>query len=168
MQIKTDIRKVTTRVICICLLGSMAGTAQADIVIRDVTDPATVVWTLGGGDIQYIDSVCIGVTPQSPVYDVTATGTGSGGSFFLQGPLPSATDTLSYTVQWSNKAGQTTGTALTAGQPRNTSMGNAKLDLNCNPGGMNATVIVTIPQTDLTNAPNGDYSGTLFLEVAPK
>jgi hypothetical protein len=144
-------------------------TGQAAIVIRDVTDPSPIAWTWGSGDIQYIDSICVGTDQPGNNfrYTVTATGSGAGGSFYLQGPQPASNDVLSYTVQWNNRANRTNGVTLTAGVPRNR-RANPKLDLACNIVGVNATVIVTIPETDLLNAPAGNYSGTLYLEVAPR
>lgn len=156
-------------VLFFCLAGGMMDTGQADIVIRDVTDPSPVVWAWGSGDIQYIDSVCIGTDQPgffSRIYRLTATGSGSGGSYYLQGPLPATTDVLSYTVQWNNSANQTTGNNLPAGVQRVKFM-NPKLDLACAPSGVNATVIVTISGADLLNAPAGDYSGILYLLVEP-
>ena len=160
--------------LCFCIAGGIHP-ALADIVIRDVLDPASTVWTWGSGDIQIIDSVCVGTNepPRPYRYTITATGSGSGGSFFLQGPAPLTNDVLSYTVQWNNRANRTTGANLTAGVPRNR-RARPKVDLNCLRRGtytLNASVIVTIPEagpTGLMNAPAGDYSGILYLEVAPR
>lgn len=162
-------QNVAARLLLFCLLGGMLSTGQAAIVIRDVTDPSPVLWAWGSGDIQYSDSICIGTDQTTPVirYTVTATGSGAGGSFYLQGPQPASTDVLSYTVQWNSRAGQTSGVALTAGLAKNRTA-TTELDLACSPIGVNATVIVTIPQTDLMTAPAGDYSGVLYLEVAPR
>lgn len=153
-----------------CLSSVLATPAWADIVIRDVLDPPPTIWPWGSGDILITDSVCIGTDQPgffARLYRITATGSGSGGSFFLQGPAPLNNDVLSYTVQWNSQAGQNVGTNLTAGVPQIAIM-IPKLDLNCSPSpGVNASVIVIIPQTDLLNAPAGDYSGILYLTVAP-
>lgn len=155
--------------LCTCLACGVVNPVRAEIVIRDVLDPPPTVWPWGSGDIVISDSVCVGTDQPgffARIYRIRATGSGSGGSFFLQGPSPALTDTLSYTVQWNNQANQSSGTNLTAGVQQFAFM-NPKLNLACATAGVNATVIVTIPQADLLAAPAGDYEGTLYLTVAP-
>ena len=163
------IRNVLAAALYATLASGVAIPAHAAIVIRDVTDPPPTFWNWGSGDIVITDSVCVG-TDQSGFlarwYRIGAWGTGAGGSFFLQGPAPAAGDVLSYTVQWAWSAGQTSGTNLPPLTWQIAFM-NPSLDLNCQTAGVNATVIVTIPQADLLAAPAGVYTGTLYLIVAP-
>ncbi|HID48321.1 MAG TPA: hypothetical protein EYP40_01700 [Chromatiales bacterium] len=169
-----SIHQFLTGLAGLCLAGGVMHPASADIVIRDVLDPPPAVWAWGSGDIVITDSVCVGTDqPGRLRYTITATGSGAGGSFFLQGPAPATNDVLSYTVQWNDRANQTSGVNLTAGTP-SSRRARPTVDLDCRRRGaytLNASVIVTIPETGSTgllNAPAGAYSGILYLRVAPR
>ncbi|MCG6936151.1 MAG: hypothetical protein LJE73_09695 [Proteobacteria bacterium] len=157
------------------LLGGMMEAGQAAIVIRRVADPTPQNW-LGTGPIQFTEPVCIrwntqGTTASTTQYTVTATGTGGGGAFYLQGPSPLSNDVIQYAVQWGDSATSITGVALTAGVTSSAFTPNPYLTPNPSPqipcNSDNATAIVIIPESELQNAPAGDYSGTLFMTVAP-
>jgi len=150
----------------LCLLGGMVSTVQAaDIIISSVLDPAPQKWS-GTGPIQLTQTVCVGWTPPGGAaqYTITATGTGSAGTFYLQGPSPVATDVIPYTVQWGNSATSTSGISLTPGLAVAITP-NPRSNTNCK--SVNTTVILTIQASDLQNAIAGTYSGILSMTVQP-
>jgi hypothetical protein len=96
-------------------------------------------------------------------YSVVATGSGNGGAFTLS----SGAATLAYDVQWSDTINATSGTMLQPGVASSV-FGNNDNSLACNPSQDNASLIVTIPATQLATATAGTYSGTLQIMISPE
>lgn len=101
--------------------------------------------------------------PQGLNYSVTATGSGSGGTF----ELSSGTATLAYDVQWEDSPGQPGGTMLQA-NVASPSFGNAATGFTCPQQPNTASLAVTIRAADLASAQAGLYSGSLQITIVPQ
>ena len=107
-------------------------------------------------------SVCAYASGSNPTYSVRADGSGAGGAFTLS----SGSATLAYGVRWNNQAGQSNGTALTAGASLGGQTTNAQ-NMTCSNGPpTTASLIVTLPATSLSSATAGTYNGTLTIILA--
>lgn len=110
-------------------------------------------------------SVCVySKSPPLDHYRITASGSGSGGSF----ELSSGTDNLPYEVEWSDVAGQATGTPLVAGQPLVAQQNTATID-DCSRGpATTGSLVVILRAAAVMGVTSGSYTGTLTLLVAPE
>lgn len=107
-------------------------------------------------------SLCVYANSNGNRYSVRANGSGPGGSFALSdGP-----NALTYGVEWSSSAGQTSGTSVSAGQLLIGQVSTAN-NQNCSSGNT-ASLIVAIRPSDLGSALQGNYSGTLSVTVSPE
>jgi len=115
------------------------------------------------GDQSLSQSVCAFSNSSTNGYSVVATGSGSGGAFELSGTAP-----LPYDVLWSDSAGQTGGSALTAGSASQGFTSNADHQV-CNSGPpASASLTIVIRAATIGSARAGSYSGTLQLMIAPE
>ena len=106
-------------------------------------------------------SVCVYADTATNGYDVTATGTGPGGAF----QLSSGAQSMSYEVQWSSSAGQSSGTQLAPSSPL-TGQTSSATQQTCNTGAATtASLIVVLRSAALSSATAGTYNGTLTLVV---
>jgi len=109
-------------------------------------------------------SVCLYADTATNSYDVTASGTGPGGTF----QLTSGADALGYQVQWSSSAGQTSGAQLAPNVPLTGQVASATHQ-TCGTGpATSASLIVVLPAAALSSAMAGTYNGTLTLVVGPE
>lgn len=107
--------------------------------------------------------VCANTNSPSRRYSVLAQGSGSGFAFTLK----SGSATLAYEVQWTDRAGQTTGTNLTANIVSSGFTG-INSNLNCRGGNFpDASLITILRSSSLNSARAGTYTGTLTLILAP-
>ena len=117
-----------------------------------------------GTDALNAQSVCAYSNSPTNGYRVTATGSGTGNAF----TLASGGRRLAYEVQWSQQAGQTTGTQLTAGVPL-TGLISTATQQACNAGPItSASLIIVARASQLSTATAGAYSGTLTLLIGPE
>jgi hypothetical protein len=118
-------------------------------------------------DATHTESVCVFSDTLLHGYGVTARGSGSSSAFTLSAGGPA--QPLPYTVQWSDAASSTSGTALTAGAPL-TGQNSLAISRTCSLGvTASATLIVILRTADLQAAVSGvSYSGTLSLTIAPE
>ena len=149
--------------------GTLGATSQGDLTITLNIDPLVQISRIddiplgaytGGGDMTGADNLC--VYTNNGGYDITASGSGTGGAFELAQGL----NTIPYTVEWATSAGAGSGTGLTSGTPL-AGLGGTFSTPDCGATD-NAQVIVTVSNTDLGAAPTGPYSGVLTLMVAPQ
>lgn len=118
--------------------------------------------TFAGGALAGRDDVCVWSTTRA--YTITASGTGVG--FELSGAASG--DTLAYSVEWADNAGETSGATMSSGTALTGRTANATSP-DCSAGSNpNATVIVEVGEADLAAAAADTYSGTLTLVVAPE
>lgn len=109
-------------------------------------------------------SVCVYSTSPSGAYAVTASGSGSGGTFALS----SGAAELAYDVLWADSPGQSSGTVLASGTPRSGFTSNASQHF-CNSGpSSTATLTIVIRSAELGSARAGSYSGTLQITITPE
>lgn len=109
--------------------------------------------------------VCVWSNTATKGYTVTASGSGASNAFTLAGgssPVP-------YSVEWSASAGQTTGTALTAGTASAGLVSTATQQICATGPADTASLIVGISTADLgTMEAATSYTGTLTLLVTPQ
>lgn len=107
-------------------------------------------------------SICVYSNGPAQSYSVRADGSGSGGAFTLS----NGAATLDYEIRWNNQAGQSNGTALTAGTSLGGQTTGAQNQTCSNGPPTTASLIVTLPATSISSATEGTYSGTLTIIVA--
>ena len=113
-------------------------------------------------DARRSQNVCLFSNSTGGRYSITASGSGSGSSFALS----DGAHTLPYEVEWSDQSGQSSGASLA---PTVTSTGrvSAATQQTCNSGpATSASLIVVLRASSLTQAREGNYSGSLTLLVA--
>ena len=109
-------------------------------------------------------SICVYANTAINGYNVTASGSSSGGAF----ALASGANRLSYEVQWSQSPGQSSGTQLNPNVAL-TGLVSTATQQNCNSGpAASASLILIVRSTIASSAAAGSYSGTLSLLVGPE
>lgn len=108
-------------------------------------------------------SVCVWSNTAGRKYTIKASGSGSSDAF----TLTDGTDSVPYTVQWAQTAGQSTGLAMTAGTDL-TDQSSSAVTQDC-VAGNSASLIVGIASPDLQGmTASTPYTGTLTLLVSPQ
>lgn len=146
--------------------GSMGASSNGSVVINanvpnlvKITDLVDMTVNFTGTTTAQTDSVCV----FSNTGNYTVTATSNEGSFTLNGVV--VPDTIGYSVEWAATGGAGSGTTLGYN-----AISAAQSTSGANPacgGGLNATLIIRISDTDVGSAPADDYTGTLLLVVAP-
>jgi len=129
----------------------------ADVRISNMNNIGLGSWS-GSGDVSDEDGVCI-FNDGGPNYLITASGTGSGGSF----RLTDSGNEVEFNVRFKGSSG-----GFTSLSPNSSHSFSAadQSDSNCS-GGTNATIEISVSESDLLAAHKGSYSGTLNLQVDP-
>lgn len=113
-------------------------------------------------DSRQSQNLCLFSQSAGGAYSISASGSGTGSSF----ALTSGSDTLAYEVEWSPQSGQTTGTSLDPGVPL-TGQTSAATHQSCNSGpATSASLTIVLRASQLSQAREGSYSGSLTLLVA--
>jgi hypothetical protein len=151
----------------ICSIISTPGWASAadKVRISALSDLSFGIITNFAADSVRSESLCLyAKSPPLDQYQITASGSGPGGSF----ELSSGSDNLSYEVQWSAIAGQSAGVPLVANQPLTAQQNSASVD-DCSKGAATtASLVVLVRSAAVSAASSGTYTGTLTLLVAPE
>lgn len=107
-------------------------------------------------------SICVFSSSVGSAYSISASGSGLGGSFALEnGPT-----SLPFDVEWSQQAGQSTGTQLLANGTL-TGQTSAATHQFCNGGpAASATLTVILRAAALSQAREGTYSGSLTILIS--
>jgi hypothetical protein len=110
-------------------------------------------------------NLCVWANTSTKGYNVTATGSGSGGAFTLD----KGAVTVPYSVEWSASSGAASGAALAAGTAL-TGLVSTATNPTCSAGpASSASLIVSLSATDLQSMQAAtSYTGTLTLVVAPE
>lgn len=145
------------------LAAAPASAQKADI--SGLTDLTFTLVSFTSPSTTMSEDICVYSSSFPERYQVTASGSGSGGSFILA----SGSDTLAYQVAWSSSPGQTSGgTLLSAGVPL-TGQTSGASQKTCNSGpATSASLIITIPYSAVDAATAGNYNGMLNLTVIPE
>lgn len=144
------------------LLTGRVDPAAAKVRITGLSDVSFGTISNLTVDAVQSQSICIYSNGPSQGYSVRANGSGGSGAFTLS----SGVATLGYEVRWNSQAGQSNGTALTAGSSLSGQTTNAQ-NQTCSTGpSATASLIVTLPATSISSATAGTYSGTLTIIVA--
>lgn len=138
------------------------------IWMRSLRDFNFGVWNTGDGTLSDNDNVCIGKNDFFAPYAISAAGNGDGfdPSAFT---LSNGVDQINYNVYWNDANGTGGNQQLTAGVILHGQTGGA-FGFFLNVLGFcftNANVEIEIPDTELSSASGGSYSGTLTLLVIP-
>jgi hypothetical protein len=145
-------------------LAATPASAADRVRITSLQDVAYGTITNFAADAVNSQDVCVFSNTSPERYQVTATGSGAGGSFLLN----AGASTLPYEVQWSANDGRTTGTQLIANQPL-VNLSSDATQRACNSGPpATASLIVILRSAAITAASSGTYTGTLTLLVAPE
>ena len=112
-------------------------------------------------DARQSQSVCVYSNGQTATYSVAASGSGPGSAFTLSnGPY-----LLSYDLEWSSLAGQTSGNAL-APNVALSGQTSAATNQQCSSGpSASASLTLVLRGTNLSAAREGAYSGSLTLII---
>ena len=146
------------------LVAAPAFAASNKVRITKLSDVAFGTIANLGSDAVRSQSVCVYSDTNTNGYNVTATGTGPGGTFRLS----SGPQALSYEVQWSGSPGQNSGVQLSPSLPL-TGQTSSATNQMCNAGpATSASLIVVLRSTALSSATAGTYNGTLTLVVGPE
>lgn len=145
--------------------ASAQATGADKVRISGLSDASFGTITTLSADAIRTQSICVySKAPPSDNYRITASGSGDGGAF----TLASGTETLPYEVQWSDTAGQSSGTLLSPNVPLASQRNFAGND-DCSRGAATtASLIVVLRSTNLSAAIAGSYNGSLTLLVAPE
>lgn len=146
------------------VMAAPASAASNKVRITNLSDVAFGTIANLGADAIRNENVCLYADTNTNGYNVTATGTGPGGSF----QLSSGSNALGYEVQWSSSSGQTSGFQLTPNVPLTGQVSTATHQV-CSTGPVTtASLVVVLRSTVLSSARAGAYSGTLTLVVGPE
>ena len=149
----------------VLLLASLSASFPASaqkVRISDLSDVNFGLLSNLQADARRSQNVCLFSNSMGGRYSITATGSGSGSSFTLN----DGSHSLPYEVEWSDQSGQTSGTGLA---PAVTATGrvSAASQQTCNSGpASSASLTVVLRASSLTQAREGNYSGSLTLLVA--
>ena len=134
------------------------------ISITRIADLNLGAWS-GSGDKADEDDVCIYTNNGTGNYQVTASGSGSGGSFELSDGLGNS---ITYSASWSNSIGSAGSVGLTSGTPLTNQSGACTTSSTCTGCGVNnANFSINIPANTLNSAVPGYYTGSISLVVEP-
>jgi hypothetical protein len=126
-----------------------------DISVSDA-DPAS--------NLRTAQTVCVWSNSPAGAYTLTAGGSGSGGAFELAG----GQQTLAYSVEWAQGAGQASGQTLPGGQTA-TSLQAAATQSDCGSGTGSASLVVAFNSDQLAAVqPDTAYTGALTLTISPQ
>lgn len=143
--------------------GEPASAASNKVRISKLVDIAFGTIANLGADAVRSESVCLFADTSTNGYNVTATGTGTGGAFELSGP-----GRMAYDVQWSNSSGQSSGTQLVPNVPLTGQVSSATQQ-TCGTGpATSASLVVILRAAALSSAGAGAYSGTLTVLIGPE
>ena len=158
-----SLKRVSKYLLSGIVLSSLyIASANADIVIDQLSDFSLATTPTAVGDLRATNSVCVGLIPNSR-FSLTALGSGAGSSFTIRsGPY-----TLPYRLFFSDRnnrgfqeltAGVTLGNLR--GVRRRASTGTCRR--------LRARIQVLIERSDLVGLPSGVYRGTATLTVIPE
>ena len=113
-------------------------------------------------DARRSQNICLFSNSSGGRYSITATGSGPASSFALN----DGSHSLPYEVEWSDQSGQTSGSSLASSVTATGHVSGASQQ-SCNSGpATSASLIVVLRASSLTQAREGNYSGSLTLLVA--
>lgn len=154
--------------------GSLGASSQGTVAISAsvpsrvrITGLADVAFTNQdpGTAASSAQDVCVWSNTATKGYTVTATGSGASNAF----TLANGANTVAYSVQWNEAAGQTSGTALATGAAAGGMNSNATNHSCASGPSDSASLVVGIASADLSTMQAGlNYTGTLTLVVAPE
>lgn len=113
-------------------------------------------------DARRAQNVCLFSQSAGNRYSITATGSGAGSSFALS----NGSNSLAYEVEWSDQSGQTSGTSLSPTVAATGRVSAATQQTCTNGPATSASLIIILRSSQLIQAREGSYSGSLTLVVA--
>lgn len=113
-------------------------------------------------DQRQSQNICLYSQSSGGRYSISASGSGSGSSFSLS----SGANSLAYEVEWAAQSGQASGTQLSPNVVL-TGQASSASHQSCNTGpATSASLTIILRGSELSQAREGSYSGTLTLLVA--
>ncbi|HET6535479.1 MAG TPA: hypothetical protein VFG41_04785 [Sphingomicrobium sp.] len=153
--------------------GSLGATSTGSVFINATVPGRVQISGLTDIDFGTVDptaaassaeDVCVWSNTSGRGYTVTASGDGAGNAF----TLTDGANDLAYAVEWSDTAGQSSGTGLVSGTALG-GLASSATSPTCSAGpATTASLIVKMTAANLQAAVAGSYTGTLTLVVAPE
>jgi len=141
----------------ICHRINVLAEARADVRISNMDNLGLGSWD-GSGDVNDEDNVCV-FNDSGPGYLITASGSGGGGAY----ELSNGSEAIQYEVRFKGSSGSFT--SIGANSSHSFSAAD-ETDSSCG-GGTNASIRVTVQESELLKAHKGSYSGSLNVQVDP-
>lgn len=139
----------------------LPATAQK-VRITNISDVNFGLVTNLQSDSRQSQNICLYSSSAAGAYSISAAGSGAGSSFALSNGSAS----LAYVVEWSGQSGQTSGTRLNPNVALTGQTSSASHQF-CNSGpATSASLTIILPSSELSQAREGNYSGSLTLVVA--
>lgn len=145
------------------LLASYGSSAQAQRVrISDLSD-VNFGAVSAVGDQRRSQNLCVFLNATGRTYSVTAYGNGAANAFSLS----NGHSELAFDVEWAGVANASSGSQLVPAVPL-TGQSSSASNQTCSSGPISsASLTIVLRGTQLADALQGTYSGTLTLVVAP-
>lgn len=143
-------------------IATLAFTVHAQIIVSELNPFKLGRWTIGSGDINSNQNICVALRPRGP-YSVTARGDSQNGEFVLL----SGFDTISYKLYFNDRPRLNGREELVPGVVLSGLRGR-RLRRNQPCNRLTANLSIIIPETNLTAAPAGRYSSNIILLVSPE
>lgn len=113
-------------------------------------------------DSRRSQNICLFSNSSGGAYSVAASGSGAGSAFTLS----NGSNSLVYEVEWSDQSGQSNGSSLMPNAALTGRTSSASHQF-CNSGpAASASLIIVLRSTDLAQAREGSYSGSLTLLIS--
>ena len=149
-------------VVLVFLLVAQIAIAQGSIRISGLQEIKFGIWTIGSGTLFSSNDICVAVDQPGP-YQITAAGIGSGNDFYLS----SGGNNIVYLVFFNDAPRLSGRQQLSPGVPLTGLKGKKrKKKADCNKP--TANLSLEIPESNISAAPAGHYSGVLVLLVSPE
>ena len=143
----------------------LPGEASAErIRVTGLSDAEFGLVSAFGSDQRRSQNVCVYVTGSRQAYSILALGDGAGGGFSLANGMA----VLPFDVEWAATPSARSGTLLTPSTPLINQISSAT-NQTCKSGpAASATLTVILRASNLAEASQGTYSGSLTLIVSPE
>ncbi len=146
----------------IALIGGPNPASAEKVRITNLSDVNFGLLTNLQADSRRAQNICLFSNSAGGAYSVAASGSGPGASFTLS----NGSHSLAYEVEWSNQSGQSNGSGVTPTAPLTGRTSSATHQF-CNSGpATSASLIIVLRSTQLAQAREGNYTGSLTLLIS--
>jgi hypothetical protein len=146
----------------LALIGQPHPASAQKVRITNLSDVDFGLLSNLQADSRRSQNICLFSNSAGNAYSVAASGSGAGSAFTLS----NGSNSLAYEVEWSDQSGQSNGSSLT---PNGALTGRTSSATHqfCNSGpAASASLIIVLRSTDLAQAREGSYTGSLTLLIS--